>query len=194
MTTAARKLATVEDYLAQPENRRCELIRGSIVDKVEVTAEHALTQVSTSSALRGPFQRGPGGPRGPGGWWFFTELEVQLGDELFKPDVCGYRREQCPEPPKGRPVRLVPDWVCEILSPSNPERDRVEKLQSYFAARVGHYWIIDPVIGTLEVLRRLDLAYAVVLTAHRGQRVRAEPFDAVELRLDELLGADPDDE
>lgn len=180
------------DYLARPEEARLELIRGTLVDKAEATSEHSLTQAATSGVLRVPFQRRPGG-KWPGGWWFFTELEVQLGSDVLRPDVCGYRRERVPEPPKGRPFALSPDWVCEILSPSNPQRDRVEKLQSYFAAGVPHYWIIDPVAGSLEDFRRLDLAYALVLTALRGQRVRAEPFDAVEVRVDELLGGDPED-
>lgn len=187
-----RELDTVADYLARSEHERVELIRGTIVDKSETTAEHALAQSATSRAVGNPFQRKPGG-KWPGGWWFFTELEVQLGAEVLRPDVSGYRRERVPEPPKGRPFALTPDWVCEILSPSNPQRDRVEKLQSYFQARVPHYWIIDPVAGSLEVFRRLDLAYALVLTALRGQRVRAEPFEAVELRVDELLGGDPEE-
>jgi hypothetical protein len=46
---------------------------------------------------------------------------------------------------------------------------------------------------TLEVLRRTDIGYATVLTAHGGARVRAEPFDQVELRVDELFGDDPED-
>ena len=84
----------------------------------------------------------------------------------------------------------MPDWVCEILSVSNESRDRVEKLETYFRSRVPHYWLIDPVEGTLEVYRRTDLAFALMLTAHRGQKVRAEPFDAVEINVDELLGGD----
>lgn len=187
-----RKLDTIADYLARPDHERIELVRGTIVEKSEATAEHALAQAATAGTVRVPFQRKPGS-KWPGGWWFFTELEVQLGAEIVRPDVCGYRRERVPEPPKGRPFALAPDWVCEILSPSNPQRDRVEKLQSYFQARVPHYWIIDPVGGSLEVFRRLDLAYALVLTALRAQRVRAEPFEAVELRVDELLGADPEE-
>jgi Uma2 family endonuclease len=193
MSSSARHLENVEDYLALAGEQRKELIRGSIVDKAEVTGEHALTQGCTYSLVRGPFQRRSGGGVGLGGWWFFTELEMQLGAEVFRPDVCGFRRERMPEPSRGRPERIVPDWVCEILSPSNPQRDRVEKLQSYFAAGVPHYWIIDPLAGTLEVFRRLDLAYAVVLTAHRNQSVRPEPFEAVEFIIDELLGADPQD-
>jgi hypothetical protein len=46
----------------------------------------------------------------------------------------------------------------------------------------------------LEVFRRTDLAYALVLSAKSGQRIRAEPFDAVELRVDELFGDDEEGE
>ncbi len=192
---AANKLppATVEDFLARPDGEHIELIRGAIVEKAAPSAEHSAAQAATTSRLAERFQRRPGG-RAPGGWWFFTELDVRLGAEIFRPDLCAYRRERMPEPVRGRPVDLTPDWVCELLSSSNADRDRVEKLQSYFRAGVPHYWLLDPVEGTLEVLRRTDLAYALVLVAHRGQKVRAEPFEAVELRVDELFGADPEDD
>jgi len=187
----ARDAATIADYLAQPEDRKLELIRGTLLDRPEATGEHAVTQSSTVLRLGAPFQRKPGNG-GPGGWWFFTELEVQLGAELFRPDVCGFRRERMATPTTGRPCIVRPDWICEVLSPSNPERDRVDKLRSYFAAGVPHYWVIDPVAGTLEVFRRIELAYALVLTGRRGEHVRPEPFDAVSFRVEDFLGADPE--
>lgn len=169
------------------------MVRGTLVQKAAPASEHSLAQMGIVRRVGERYSRKPGG-RFPGGWWILPELDVQLGVEVFRPDICGFRRERVPVVPPGRPVLLVPDWVCEILSPSNPERDRVEKLQSYFAAGVPHYWLLDPQAGTLEVLRRTDLAYAVVLSAHRGQTVRAEPFGEFELSVDELLGADPGDE
>lgn len=193
MTAApARGSATIADWLAQPEERKLELIRGTLLDRPEATGEHALTQLSTAFVVRAPFQRKPGGG-GPGGWWFFTELEVQLGAEIFRPDVCGFRRERMPTPTTGRPCLLRPDWICEVLSPSNPDRDRIDKSRSYFSAGVPHYWVIDPVAGTLEVFRRLDIGYALLLAGRRGERVRPEPFDAVEFRVDDFLGADPEE-
>lgn len=118
---------------------------------------------------------------------------VQLGAELFRPDVAGWRRERLPEGLKGRPVTIRPDWICEILSPSTENVDRVDKLQSYFQAGLPHYWLADPIEKILEVYRRTELAFALVLTAKSGQTIRAEPFDAVELKVDVLFGADPDD-
>lgn len=68
-----------------------------------------------------------------------------LGSELFRPDVAGWRRERCPDGIHGRPIVLRPHWICEVLSPSNANVDRVDKLQSYFQAGVPHYWLADPV-------------------------------------------------
>lgn len=181
------RAATIEDFLGRPESDRVELLRGSLVQKAAPGPDHAGAQIGTGTTLVGPFQRGRGGP---GGWRFFTELSIQFGDEVCLPDVCGYRLERMAQLPKERLVTLRPDWICEILSPSNASADRVEKRQTYFLAGVPHYWIIDPAEATLEVFRRTDIGYALVLAAHAGERVRAEPFEAVEIAVDELLSAD----
>jgi hypothetical protein len=54
--------------------------------------------------------------------------------------------------------------------------------------------LADPVERVLEVYRSGEAGYLVVLTAKSGQTVRAEPFEAVELSVDELFGADPTDD
>jgi Uma2 family endonuclease len=183
--------ATVEEALARPEWDRIELIRGTLVGKAAPTNEHSSAQVGLSAHLAGAFQRKPGG-RWPGGWWIRTEIDIRLGSELFRPDIAGWRRDRCPALPPGRPMTTRPDWICEILSPSNESHDRVDKLQSYYAAGVLHYWLANPVERVLEVYRRTDLGYALLLSAKSGQKIRAEPFDAVELRVDELFGDDPE--
>lgn len=183
--------ATLEEALARPDWERVELIRGTLVEKAAPTREHAGAQLGLAVRLANPFQRKPGG-RWPGGWWFLREVDIQLDEELFRPDIAGWRRDRNSALPPGRSLQVRPDWICEILSPSNETRDRVDKMQSYFAAGVPHYWLANPVERVLEVYRRTDLAYALVLSAKSGQKIRAEPFDAVELRVDELFGDDPE--
>jgi Uma2 family endonuclease len=39
----------------------------------------------------------------------------------------------------------VPDLVIEILSPSDPGRDKVFKYNKYLAVSVKEYWIVDPI-------------------------------------------------
>jgi Uma2 family endonuclease len=192
-TAPRRPPVTLEEALSRSDAERVELIRGTLVHKAAPTGEHSDTQSHVVSRVGQRFDRRPGG-RWPGGWWIRTEIDVALGNELFRPDVAGWRRDRCPERPRGRPITLRPDWICEVLSPSTENIDRVDKLQSYFQASVPHYWIADPIEQVLEVYRRTDLAYALVLTAKGGQTVRAEPFDSVELRVDELFGADPEDD
>ncbi|WP_079052079.1 Uma2 family endonuclease [Streptomyces regalis] len=41
--------------------------------------------------------------------------------------------------------------VVEIVSPSNPNNDYIEKLADYPAMGIAHYMIVDPRTGTIEV-------------------------------------------
>jgi Uma2 family endonuclease len=191
--TATRPRATVADLLAIPEDDRFhEVIDGELVQKANPSAEHGDAQSWLAGILKPSFARRPGG-RNPGGWWIVTEVEVLLEDhEIYRPDLVGWRRERVPERPSGNPVAIRPDWVCEVLSVSNTRHDTVKKMRVYQRNGVGHYWIIDPVEETLSVYRYTDSGYLVALKAERGERVRAEPFDAVELPMGILFGDEPD--
>jgi len=192
MTAAPKSLATFEALLAleqtDPEGRY-EIIAGEVVPKAGPSGEHADAQSGLAALIRPPFHRQPGGSDGPGGWWIYTECDVELAQhDVVVPDVAGWRRERVPERPTGRPVRIRPDWVCEIVSPSNAKRDTIEKVEIYRRHGVPHYWILDPVQETLLVYRLTPDGWLLVLTAGRGDVVRAEPFDAIELRVGLLFG------
>lgn len=187
-------LATFADLAALPDDVCAEIIHGVIVEKASPSWEHAGAQAAFSALLVRRFQRPPGG-RWPGGWWFGTEPDVEYEThEVYRHDVAGWRRDRVPERPTGRPVRTRPDWVCELLSPSNARRDLVDKLQVLHANRVPHYWIVDPLEQTLIVHRWEPRGYLVVLKAAAGAVVRAEPFEAVDLSVAALLGIEPDED
>jgi Uma2 family endonuclease len=189
MGDAARRLATFADLAALGDDARCEVLGGEIVEKAAPTFEHGATQLQIGSELLGPYQRGRGGP---GGWWFGSEVDIELGPhDVFRPDVAGWRRDRVPERPSGRPVTVRPDWVCEILSPSTAARDEKDKFAVYHRARVGHYWIVDHQRSVLTVYRWTADGYLVALKATAGEVVRAEPFDAIELDVGLLLGREP---
>ena len=50
-------------------------------------------------------------------------------------------------------------------------------------AGVPYYWLVDPEERTLIVHRLDGESYRIVLTATADETVRAEPFDAIELRM-----------
>jgi Uma2 family endonuclease len=107
----------------------------------------------------------------------------------LRPDVAGWRRERLPELPAEVPIRILPDWTCEVLS-TNKRNDLVKKKRIYHRHKVPHYWIVDPIEQTLAVYRWYPDGYIEVLTTERGERVRAEPFDAVELQVGVFFGED----
>jgi Uma2 family endonuclease len=186
--------ATLDDlaYL-RDQGHADELIDGEIVYKAMPTAAHGSAQRKVG-ALIDPFD-GRGGPRGPGGWWLMTEVEVLYAKtrEVFRHDLVGFRRDLHPSRPSNElPVKARPDWACEILSPSTARYDVVQKQRTLHAHGVPHYWIIDPEHQTLTVMRRNEGHYLRVLDAGVGDVVRAEPFDAIELDVRELFGVEDD--
>jgi len=191
MSDPARKLATARD-LAAMGDAPAEVVRGVIVYKAEPSAEHADAQLAVGAFLRQHYHR-DSGKGGPGGWWILTEVDVELAQhEVFRPDVAGWRRARVPERPSGRPVRLRPDFVCEVLSESNAATDQVDKFRIYAASRVGFYWIADPTRKILTVYQLVNDGYAVALQAKHGEVVHAPSFEAVALRVGLLFGDDPD--
>lgn len=191
MAGIARRSTTLADFLAIPEERRRhELLGSEIVERAEPSAEHGDAQGGVVGALRAPFQRPPG-QGGPGGWWILPEVEILLGSEVVRPDVAGWRRDRHPSRPTGAPVHARPDWICEIVSPSNASTDTVRKLRIYHLASIPHYWLADPRDATLTVMRWSEPGYTTVLAAQRGEIVRAEPFEAVEIDVGTLFGDDP---
>lgn len=187
--------ATAADLLAIPEELRFhEIIGGEIVEKANPSFEHGGAQGRTFRVLD-PYDRGAGGPPArPGGWWLSMEVEIEFEKhEVYRPDVVGWRRDRVPERPRGTPIAIRPDWVCEILSPRNTANDLVKKKRVYQRCQVGHYWIVDPMNEMLTVYRWGPDGYIEIRSAVRGERVKAEPFEAVDLQVGVLFGDDPDE-
>jgi Uma2 family endonuclease len=89
---------------------------------------------------------------------------------------------------------VIPDWICEVLSPGTAVSDRTEKLPLYARCAVPFLWLIDPVGCSLEAYRLQADAYLLIVTARGNGQLRVPPFDAIELELGLLWGDrfDPD--
>ena len=149
---------------------------------------HAVAATRLTGRLSPPFDDGKGGP---GGWWLLMEPELHLGEDVVVPDLAGWRRERLPAVPDEPYLELAPDWVCEILSPSTERIDRGLKPAIYAREKVPHAWLVNPATRTLEVLRLQGDAWLIASVHSDAERVRAEPFDAIELDLAGLWGEPP---
>jgi Uma2 family endonuclease len=102
---------------------------------------------------------------------------------VIVPDYAGWRRARLPVLPDVAALEVAPDWVCEVISPSTSYIDRSRKMRIYARERIGHLWIVDPILRTLEVYRLEDARWIATSAHGGGDVVRIEPFDAIELRL-----------
>lgn len=183
MATPAKKAATYEDLFSLPEHVVGEIVGGELHVSPRPAARHALASSTLGGALHGPFHRGHDGP---GGWILLDEPELHLGGDILVPDLAGWRRERMPVLPDAAYFTLAPDWVCEVLSPSTASFDRKDKLPIYAREKVVHAWLVDPLLKLLEVYKLLDGRWTLLSTHANADRVRAEPFEAVELELGSL--------
>ena len=183
MGKPAKRTATYEDVLRAPEHLVAEIIDGELILSPRPAGPHSVAATALAEELGPPFKRGRGGP---GGWIILYEPEVHLGSNVLVPDLGGWRRETMSAIANEPYFTIRPDWVCEVLSPSTERFDRGNKIALYARAGVAHAWLVNPLQHTLEVLRlsvETPKQWLTVDVFRDDAKVRAEPFDAVELDL-----------
>jgi len=170
---------------ALPTNQVGEIISGQLHVHPRPAGPHALVASRLGADLEGPYGRGRGGP---GGWWILDEPEVHFrrDQEVVVPDIGGWRVTRMPRIPRGHRFEVVPDWVCEVLSPSTAQGDRDDKMPLYARYGVAYVWLVDVRHRQLEVYR-LDGKDWLRVGVFRGTGgVRVEPFAEVEIMLSDL--------
>lgn len=190
MAHAARKRATWEDLLAAPEGGSTEVVGGEIVTRARPLARHSRVQRALGRFVGGPFDD----DEEPGGWWILLEPDVRLDvHDIVEPDLAGWRRERMIELAESRPIEIVPDWICEVLSPSNHRHDRLLKMPLYLRSGVPHAWLVDPDARTLEAYEARDGAWVLLGVWGDGDRAAIRPFHAVTLDVGRLFTPRPPD-
>jgi Uma2 family endonuclease len=181
MANVAKRRATYEDVLAAPSHVVAEVLFGVLYMHPRPAFPHARASTRLGSKLS-PFDADDGAP---GGWIVLFEPELHLGSEpdILVPDLAAWRRTRMPEMPSSAFVTLAPDWICEVVSPSTESIDRSDKMDIYARDGVAHAWMVDPIARLLEVYRLSDAHWVRVATWRDDARVRAEPFDAIEIEL-----------
>lgn len=138
--------ATVADLL-KSENKGCELIDGTLVEKTMGIRE-SLLAIHLASLL-GPVVRGMnlGILTGADGTYEMLSGLVRL------PDVAFVSWDRLPDRriPTEPVPNVVPELAVEVLSESNTPGEMARKRDEYFRAGVGLVWEIDPRARTVRV-------------------------------------------
>ena len=174
-----RKPASYEDLEALSPHVVGEIAAGELYVSPRPASLHARA-CARLAMLMAPFDVGE---RGAGGWVILFKPELHFGQDVLVPDLAGWRHERMPVFPRTAAFSLASDWVCEVHSPSTARLDRKVKPPVYAREGVNHLWLLDPEERTLEELQLGGEHYEPVGTYRGNVRVRATPFDAIELDL-----------
>ncbi len=174
-----------EQLLALPEGITGEIIDGELFTQPRPSGRHGAAESALGMRIGNPFRFGDGGP---GGWWILVEPEIHFvrDTQVAVPDLAGWRRERMPELPEDHRFEVVPDWVCEILSPSTAQKDRTRKLPLYARHTVAHAWLVDPLARTLEAYQWREEGWLLIATLKNDDPVSIPPFDAITFSLADL--------
>jgi len=167
---------------ALPETVKGEIIEGLLYTQPRGRFRHMRATTFFARHLGGSFDYDADGP---GGWWILCEPGIELPNSReVSPDLAGWRRSTMPHPPEPtEPIVTVPDWVCEVLSPSNARYDRVVKLPFYARVGVSWVWLVDTRDHTIQVMELVQGSWVTRALCGDESSVALPPFEAIEIPI-----------
>ena len=140
------QLITLEQYEALPEDKRVEVFDGVIYDMASPSQIHQAISMQLSTFINNYILSKKGNCS-----IFNAPFNVKLSDTpliIVQPDimiVCDKDKLD------DKRCNGAPDFIIEIVSPSNPSDDYIRKLYYYKNHGVREYWIVDPKRKTITV-------------------------------------------
>ena len=151
--TATGIRMTAEELLRLPDNgMRRELIAGELHEMPPAGGEHGYVGNKAQIEL-GIFLR-----QHPeiGGSFFLSDTGYRLSrdpDTVRQPDISYVREEKLPQARVRGYPELAPDFVAEVVSPSDTASDVQTKVSEWLAAGVVLIWVLYPATRTAMTFR-----------------------------------------
>jgi Uma2 family endonuclease len=165
------------------ENRPCELVEGTLVEKAMGYAESELARLIGTFLNNFVRPRKLGIVTGEAGTVRLFPGLVRIPDVAF----ASWGRFPDRKRAKARIPRIAPDLVAEVLSRSNTKPEMAKKLGEYFDAGVQLDWVVDPRKETVRAYTAPDRSVLKKI----GQSLDGGAvLPGFVLRLDELFGRD----
>lgn len=133
-----QRLCTIDDIYALPDGERAELIDGQIYYMAPPNRKHQTIARELFTSIDSYIKLNDGTCEP-----FFAPFAVFLNEDdinYVEPDICVIC-DNNKLTDKG--CSGAPDWILEIVSPSNRPMDYYTKLFKYRTAGVKEYWIVD---------------------------------------------------
>ena len=175
--------ATYQDVLDAPPNMVAEIVRGALHLQPRPAPRHAhahsILQVELAArSAAAAVGRAAGGSS--------SSRSCISATTCWCPISAAGAWSGCRRCPDTAWFELVPDWVCEVLSPGTRRIDLTDKRAIYGEAGVGHLWLVDPLARTLEAFALDGGRWVLIASLRDDAEVRVPPFEAVAFPLDAL--------
>lgn len=124
-----------------------------------------------------------------GGTIFYAPLRLRIRAGKFRePDLLALCDAH--DPRNRNEYWLGADLVVEVVSPDDPGRDIQVKRSDYAEAGISECWIVDPLSGTISVLKLDAALYIEHGVFGRGERATSALLADFAVPVDEVLDAE----
>ena len=138
---ASEKKITAAEFAQMGELGHGELIKGVFVEMPPPSYEHARIELRLARLLANHVFDNDLGEVFVGEGGLLTQLDP---DTVRGMDIAYMSHERFAQVTDKTYLDVAPEWVIEILSPSNRWQDIQDKLDEYFAVGVNLVWIVQP--------------------------------------------------
>ncbi|MBM0659046.1 Uma2 family endonuclease [Capnocytophaga genosp. AHN8471] len=179
-------LYTYAEYLLWQFEERVELLKGKLFKMSAPSIDHQRVSRKLSTKIDNYLE-------GKRCEVFSVPFDVVLknpnGEDntVLQPDLCVV----C-DPEKladGKRCYGAPDWVLEIVSPSNVEKELSKKMHIYEEAGVAEYWVLRPEEKELDIFVLQDNGYIGLKPRFAGEVVSPQKFPDLQINLSEIFSS-----
>ena len=176
---------TYADYLLWKFEERLELIKGKIF---RMSPAPAIAHQRVSRKLSGELYHFF---KGKTCELFTAPFDVVLPnaygkeDSVVQPDLCVVCAPE--KLADGKRCYGAPDWVVEIVSPSNVEKELSKKLSIYEEAKVGEYWVVRPDHKEVDIFVLQGDTYIGLRPRFADETISPVKFPDLQINLAEIF-------
>lgn len=173
-----RRRLTLTDYEALPDDADYEIIDGILYVAPSARPRHQVVAAKLTAALVTWTAAAESGTVVPE-----ADLVVDERNTYISPDIMFFAGDRFTQIDPDEMIRIIPDLVVEILSPSTESRDLVAKRDLFERLGVRHYWIADARAKAIREHTLGEDGRYVDRVVHAGTMFEPESFPGLRLDL-----------
>jgi Uma2 family endonuclease len=170
---------TLEEWAAMDEDEPGELVDGRLEEEEVPGVDHEIVVSWLVYVFRSWL--------GKAGWVIPSDARFAVTEERGrKPDLAIYLTRV--KLAARAIVTVPPDIAIEVVSPTprDERRDRIDKMNDYAGFGIRFYWIVDPMLRSLEIFELVEGRYSRAAAATEGALREIPGCEGLTIDLDDL--------